>query len=315
MGVKVARAVLFYYFIMVETILSVVFNAFSIIRMAWPSSQTSLAQCWEQLMVKVQEIQALYRCAIESKRPFQIFWLWLFSLSIAYCIFLTYLVFSSTIKFVVDRNHYIFYSLRVFSYLSHTTAGASFALFSMLLRTLIVEMKTVIRRTNVTETQLRSMIQLYRHIQQIIERCCTVYGWVLILIFFEHFLILTDRSFFAIRMYRLPMGFSFNQVISMSMSWVFPLALNDTMLIGACVATERALHAFEKQLCSLRNATVEDDSDLAFMITSFGLYVAERKPKYRILNSINLNFSLLYGSCGVIATYLTVFLQFDTQNV
>uniref|UniRef100_A0A182YGH4 Gustatory receptor n=1 Tax=Anopheles stephensi TaxID=30069 RepID=A0A182YGH4_ANOST len=330
------RVVLFYYFVIIETIIAIFFNVISTFKMAWPSSQESLAECWKQLIGKVQEIQALYRCEIESKQPFLIFWLWMCVLSLSYCVLLTYMVLTSAVLFIVQTNHFILYGLRIFSYLSHTAAGASFGLFAMLLRIVLVEMQNMIRRSTVSETQLRSMIQLYRHIHQIIECFCDVYGWVLLIIFFEHFLILTDRSFFAIRMYRLPMGFTFKQVLAMMMVWVFPLALNDMLLIGACVATDRALQEFEKQLCGLRKETVQDDSELTIMITSFALYVAERKPKFRILKSINLNFGLLYGvniisesldnlkissvsfpfqSCGVIGTYLTVFLQFDSPNI
>uniref|UniRef100_A0A182RYH7 Gustatory receptor n=1 Tax=Anopheles funestus TaxID=62324 RepID=A0A182RYH7_ANOFN len=307
------KVVLFYYFVIIETLVAIGFNVISTIRIAWPSSQKSLAQCWEQLIAKVQDMHTLYNCSIESKRSFQLFWLWLCILSISYCIFLTYMVLSSTVRFVVQTNHFIMYGLRIYAYLSHTTLCASFGLFAMLLRILIVEMKRMIHQT-VSETQLRSMIQLYRHILQIIESFCAVYGWVLLLIFFEHFLILTDRSFFAVRMYRATVGFSSLQVLSMMLTWVFPLTLNDMMLIGACTATEKALQEFEKQLCSVGKTMTEDTSDFTFMITSFSLYVAEQKPKFRILKSLNLNFSLLYGSCGIVATYLTVFLQFDSYD-
>ncbi|XP_053666886.1 uncharacterized protein LOC128715987 [Anopheles marshallii] len=304
------QIVLFYYFIIIESLVAITFNMVSVIKIAWPSSQRSLAQCWEQLIAKVQDMQTLYNCSIESKRSFQLFWLWLFLLSISYCIFLTFMVLSSSVVFIVQANHFILYGMRIYAYLSHTTLCASFGLFAMLLRNVIVEMQRMVRQT-VSETQLRSMIQLYRHILQIVESFCTVYGWVLLLIFFEHFLILTDRSFFAIRMYRLPNGFSMQQVLSMLSSWAFPLALNDMLLMGACAATEQALRGFEKQLCAAGKTTPGDESDLMFMITSFSLYVAERKPNFRILNSLNLNFKLVYGICGIIATYLTVFLQFD----
>ncbi|XP_052891385.1 uncharacterized protein LOC128299451 [Anopheles moucheti] len=304
------KVVLFYYFIIIETVVTITFNVISVIKIAWPSSQRSLAQCWEQLIAKVNDMQTLYNGSIESKRSFQLFWLWLSILSITYCIFLTFMVITSTVVFIVQANHFILYGLRIYGYLSHTTLCASFGLFAMLLRNVILEMQRMARQT-VSETQLRSMIQLYRHILQIVESFCTVYGWVLLLIFFEHFLILTDRFFFAIRMYRLPQGFSMQQVLSMLSSWVFPLVLNDMLLIGACTTTERALREFEKLLCAAGKTTPNDESDLMLMLTSFSLYVAEQKPMFRILNSLNLNFNLLYGTGGIIATYLTVFLQFD----
>uniref|UniRef100_A0A182W0I2 Gustatory receptor n=1 Tax=Anopheles minimus TaxID=112268 RepID=A0A182W0I2_9DIPT len=306
-----SQVVLFYYFVILETILAVTFNIITTINTTWSSSQRSLAQCWEQLIAKVQDITALYNTSIDSKQTFQIYWLWLFALSLSYCVILTYMVLSSSVMFIAQTNHFIWYVLRIYAYLSHTTACASFGLFAMLLRILIVEMQRMIRQT-VSDGQLRNLIQLYRHILQIIESFCTVYGWVLLLIFFEHFLILTDRSFFAIRMYRLPMGFTILQVCSMMLTWVLPLALNDMLLIGACTATEKALHEFEKQLCTLGKTANEYNSDFTLMVTCFSLYVAEQKPKFRILNSLNLNFNLLYASCGIIATYLTVFLQFDS---
>nr|XP_040222242.2 uncharacterized protein LOC120949197 [Anopheles coluzzii] len=256
----------------------------------------------------------MFQCSIESKRPFQLFWLWIAVLSAAYGFLLTLMVLTSKVLFVSQTNHLILYGLRIYAYLSDTTVCASFGLFALLLRILIVEMRQLVRKTTINEQQLRSMIQLYRHILQIIESFCAVYGWVLILIFFEHFLILTDRSFFAIRMYRMPMGFSIQQVLSMMMTWVFPLALNDMLLVGACTATEKALQQFERQLCEVGKMANTQNVECEQMITSFSLYVAEQKPKFRILKSINLSFNLIYASCGVIATYLTVFLQFDNGD-
>uniref|UniRef100_A0A182MV61 Gustatory receptor n=1 Tax=Anopheles culicifacies TaxID=139723 RepID=A0A182MV61_9DIPT len=302
---------MFYYFVIIETIVAVTFNIITTIKITWSSSQRSLAQCWEQLIAKVQDITHLYNCSIESKQMFQVFWFWLFILSFSYCVFLTYMALSSSVLLIVQTNHFILYGLRIYAYLSHTAVCASFGLFAMLLRLLVVQMQRMLRRT-VNENQLRTLIQLYRHILQIIECFCAVYGWILLLIFFEHFLILTDRSYFAIRLYRLPLGFTIQKVCAMLLTWVFPLALNDVLLIGACTATEKALHEFEKQLCLLGKTTNKDSSDFMLMVTCFSLYVAEQKPKFRILKSLNLNFNLLYATCGTIATYLTVFLQFDS---
>uniref|UniRef100_A0A182N5M5 Gustatory receptor n=1 Tax=Anopheles dirus TaxID=7168 RepID=A0A182N5M5_9DIPT len=306
---------LFYYFVIMETIITISFNLLCTIRISWRSSQKSLAHCWEQLIGKMQEMEVMYRLSVESKRMFVFFWMWLLVLSISYGFFLTYVVLSSTILFIVQTNHYILYGMRIYSYLSDSTVSASFALFALLLRNLIREIQELLRKTNVDEKLLRSIIQLYRHILQIIECFCAIYGWVLLLIFFEHFLILTDRSFFAIRMYRMPVGFTMGNMISTLSTWILPLFLNDMLLIGACTAAEEALHALEKQLCSIGKATVANgDDDLTFMATSFSLYVANRKPKFRILKSINLNFNMLYGICGVIVTYMTVFLQFDNGS-
>uniref|UniRef100_A0A6E8VIS9 Gustatory receptor n=1 Tax=Anopheles coluzzii TaxID=1518534 RepID=A0A6E8VIS9_ANOCL len=311
---KANQVRLFYYFVIIETLVAIAFNVICTIRIAWPASQHSLAQCWAQLIAKVQEIQIMFQCSIESKRPFQLFWLWIAVLSAAYGFLLTFMVLTSKVLFVSQTNHLILYGLRIYAYLSDTTVCASFGLFALLLRILIVEMRQLVRKTTINEQQLRSMIQLYRHILQIIESFCALYGWVLILIFFEHFLILTDRSFFAIRMYRMPMGFSIQQVLSMMMTWVFPLALNDMLLVGACTATEKALQQFERQLCEVGKMSNTQNVECKHMITSFSLYVAEQKPKFRILKSINLSFNLIYASCGVIATYLTVFLQFDNGD-
>ncbi|XP_049535876.1 uncharacterized protein LOC125951231 [Anopheles darlingi] len=135
---------------------------------------------------------------------------------------------------------------------------------------------------------MRSMIQLYRHVCQMIDCFCAVYGWILLLMFFEHFIIITDRSFFAIRMYRLSAELTITHVLRMMSTWIMPLVINDFLLTGSCTAAEAALHEFEKHLCNY-----------------------EPKPRFRILNALNLNIALLYATFGVIATYLTVFLQFD----
>uniref|UniRef100_A0A182PNP7 Gustatory receptor n=1 Tax=Anopheles epiroticus TaxID=199890 RepID=A0A182PNP7_9DIPT len=309
-----SKVKLFYYFVILETMIAIVFKLVLTIKIAWPASQQSLAQCWSQLIAKVHEFQVSYHCNIESKREFQLFWLWLTVLLAVYGFLLTFMVATSKVLFMVQTNHYIIYGLRIYAYLSDTTVCASFGLFALLLKALIEEMRKMVRQSNISENQLRSMIQLYRHILQIIESLCAVYGWVLIMILFEHFLIITDRSFFAIRMYRRPMGFTLSQVISMMMTWVFPLALNDTLLVGSCTATEKALKEFEQELCELGKMANVNKVEHEYMITCFSLYVAEQKPKFRILKSLNLNFNVIYAACGVIATYLTVFLQFDNGD-
>ncbi|XP_053672174.1 uncharacterized protein LOC128722527 [Anopheles nili] len=300
----------FHYFVIIETVIAITFYMFNVAKIAWHPSQQSLAQCWNQLIEKVQEFQNQHNRGIDSKRIFGIFWLWLLVLSLAYCIMLTVVVLQSPVKFIVQANHFIFYALRIYAYLCETTISASFALFAMLLRNLIIEMQATLQQTTVRATHLRSTILLYRHILRIVECFCSVYGWIILLIFFEHFLILTDRSFFSIRLYRISPNFSARNILYMLVTWVLPLAFNDLLLIGACTVTEEALHQFEKQVCAI-NLTDNSDSDIVLMVTSFSLYSTDRKSMFRILNALNLNFNLIYACCGVLATYLTIFLQFD----
>ncbi|XP_050087849.1 uncharacterized protein LOC126572518 [Anopheles aquasalis] len=158
----------------------------------------------------------------------------------------------------------------------------------MLVYNLIRELQAVLRYEVVSSHALRSIIQLYRHVCQMIDCFCAVYGWILLLIFFEHFIIITDRSFFAIHMYRLVPDLTILHVLEMLSAWVLPLIVNDFLLTGACAAAETALHEFEKDLCNY-----------------------EPKPRFRLLNALNLNPTLLYATFGIISSYLTVFLQFS----
>ncbi|XP_035780311.1 uncharacterized protein LOC118460251 [Anopheles albimanus] len=301
---------LFFYFVILETILALTCYKFNIFSAFWRPSQTSVAQCWEMLVVKITTFPDLYNRTVNTTVAFRIFWSWVILLSILFSFVLPTLVIMSPIKLMQDINHYMLFFMRMFAYLAQGTICATFGLFAMLVRSLIRELQAVLHDGTVNAYQMRSIIQLYRHICQMIDCFCAVYGWILLLIFFEHFTIITDRSFFAIRMYRMSADLTITHVLRMMSTWIMPLLINDFLLTGSCTAAETALHQFEKDLCNY-GQLYENDEELAFMVTSFTFYVAEKKPRFRILNALNLNLALLYATFGAIATYLTVFLQFD----
>ncbi|XP_050087848.1 uncharacterized protein LOC126572517 [Anopheles aquasalis] len=262
------------------------------------------------LVVKISDFPLLYNRTVNTTVAFRIFWCWMIVLSILFIVVLPTLVIRSPVKLMHDINHYMLFFMRMFAYLAQASICASFGLFAMLVRSLIRALQAFLREGTVSANQMRSIIQLYRHVCQMIDCFCAVYGWTLLLIFFEHFIIITDRSFFAIRMYRLSADLTITHVLRMISTWIMPLFINDFLLTGSCTAAETALHEFEKDLCNY-GKLYEDNEELAFMVTSFTFYVAEPKAKFRILNAFNLNLAVLYATFGAIATYLTVFLQFD----
>ncbi|XP_058118134.1 uncharacterized protein LOC131289516 [Anopheles ziemanni] len=274
------------------------------------ATQLTLKQSWEKVFDKLQTAFTEHNCMINTKRSFQIFWIWFLYMFIAYVIVLSIMVVTSQVRFVNETNHYILYAMRIYAYLSETAISLSFALFTMILRILVVELQKKFPLQSMSETKLRSIVQLHRHICQMIENFCAVYGWALLLIFFEHFLILTDRLYFSFRMYR-SNTVSLKTIIGMLATWVLPFAVNDMLLIGVCVATDVALESFENHLCAVGNINSSDE-ETKYMLSCFCLYVSEHRPKFRVLNAFNLNFNLIYASCATIVTYLIVFLQFDT---
>uniref|UniRef100_A0A182FKY3 Gustatory receptor n=1 Tax=Anopheles albimanus TaxID=7167 RepID=A0A182FKY3_ANOAL len=301
---------LFFYFIIAETILALACYTFYIFSAFWRPSQTSLAQCWEILVVKITTFPNLYNRTVNTTVVFRIFWSWVIVLSLAFIVSLPTMVLKSPLELMHDINHFMFFFMRMFTYLAQGTICATFGFFAMLVRSLIRELQAVLHYGVMSSQAIRSIIQLYRHICQIINCFCTVYGWILLLIFFEHFIIITDRSFFAIRMYRLSPVLNMADILGMLGTWALPLIINDFLLTGSCAAAEKALQEFEKHLCN-HGQLYEDNEELAFMVTSFTFYVAEQKPRFRILNALNLDLALLYAMFGIISAYLTVFLQFS----
>uniref|UniRef100_A0A2K6VAZ1 Gustatory receptor n=1 Tax=Anopheles darlingi TaxID=43151 RepID=A0A2K6VAZ1_ANODA len=308
-GIFIALYLLIAWLVVAQNeVLSLTCYKFNIFSTFWRPSQTSLAQCWQMLVDKIIHFPVLYNRTVSTTLAFRIFWSWVIALSIMFSFILPTLVIRSRVKLMQDINHYMLFFMRMFGYLAQTTICASFGLFAMLVRSVIRELQAFLHDGAVSTHQMRSIIQLYRHVCQMIDCFCAVYGWVLLLMFFEHFIIITDRSFFAIRMYRVSAEITFTQIVRMMSTWIMPLFINDFLLSGSCTAAEAALHEFEKHLCNY-GKLYEDNEEVAFLVTSFTFYVAEPKPRFRILNALNLNIALLYAV--LIATYLTVFLQFD----